>query len=98
MVSGIDSIGLNEIQPQSFQRQRSSVEEGSNMLSFEQEDEAIISSQAKLLNELEKFNSGADNLVDLIVQSELTKITVEAAVNVIQVKKDMFDEILNMVE
>lgn len=98
MVSGINNVELNELQPQSFLSRRSSTAERSQPLSFEQEDEAIISSQAKLLNELEKFNGGADNLVDLIVQSELTKITVEAAVNVIEVKKDMFDEIMKMAE
>lgn len=96
MISGINNINQSLFQPQVFQRKASEIYTQESLNPFGDEDEAIISSQAKLLNELDKFNSGADNLVDLMGACVMSKITVEAEVNVIQAKKDMLDCILDM--
>lgn len=64
--------------------------------SFIDEDQAIISSEAMLQNELEKFNSGGDNFVELAAACVLSKITVEANVNVINAKKDAMDAVLEI--
>jgi len=102
MVSGINNIVQSVFQPQiSSQGQLSTVNTADStsyepLNSFADEDTAIISSQAKLLNELDKFNSGGDNDVDLAVAGVLAKNTVSAEVNVINTKKDMIDTVLNM--
>lgn len=98
MVSEINNIKESSFQPQIPQRQFSKADTSGSLNSFDIEDEAIISSQAKLLNELDKFNSGADNLVDLMGAGVTAKTTVSAEVNVINAKKDMMDTILDMVE
>lgn len=98
MVSGINSIGQSVFQPQISQRQFSTSEAPASLMSFDLEDEAIISSQAKLLNELDKFNSGEGNAVDLALAGVMSKVVVSAEVNVIQAKKDMFDNLLDMVK
>jgi hypothetical protein len=64
--------------------------------SFEVEDNAIISAQAKLLNELDKFNSGEGDAVDLAITGITSKHQVEAMVQVINTKKDMMDTILEI--
>lgn len=66
--------------------------------SFAEEDEAIISAEAKMQYALEEFNSGGDNVVDLMATSLMAKTTVEMEVNVINTKKDMMDTILHMGE
>lgn len=96
MISGINNLEQSLFQPQFFQRQSSLGETLESSMSFEDEDQAIISSQAKLQNELEKFNAGESNPVDLAVASEISKFTVSAEVNVINTKKDMMDAILDI--
>lgn len=97
MVSTINSLEKSIFQPQVYQRQFSPQEESSEPKGlFTDEDEAIISSQAKLYNELEKFNSGDDNFVQLAEANVMAKITTQAEVNVINAKKDMMDAILNV--
>ena len=98
MVSGINNIEQSVFQPQFSQRQSSAQDAPASLNSFDAEDEAIISSQAKMQYELEKFNAGGDNLVDLVGASTMAKITTEAEVNVINTKKDMIDEILKIGE
>lgn len=98
MVSGINSIQAGTFEPQISQRETRNQGNFESLTSFEQEDEAIISAEAKMLNELEKFNSGGDNLVDLAAATVMAKITTKAEVNVINAKKEMFDSILEMVE
>lgn len=66
--------------------------------SFAEEDEAIISAEAKMQYALEEFNSGGDNVVELMATSLMAKTTVEMEVNVINTKKEMMDEILHMGE
>lgn len=96
MISDINNVGQSSFQPQIFQRPEPSANKFEPMNSFEEEDNAIISSEAKLQYELEKFNSGGDNLVELIGASVTAKFTVEAEVNVINTKKDMMDCLLDM--
>lgn len=98
MVSSINNIQQSNFQPQFSQQQFSSIDTQESPTSFEDEDKAIISAQAKMLNELNKFNSGADNAVDLAVSCVVAKTTVSAEVNVINAKKHMIDDILNMGE
>lgn len=96
MISNIDNIQQNIIQPQFSQRQLSTTDMSESLTSFDVEDNAIISSQANMLNELDKFNNGGDNLVDLAGACVIAKTTVAAEANVINAKKNMFDIILDM--
>lgn len=96
MVSNINNIQQSNFQPEMFQRQSLAKDKLEPLNSFTEEDQAIISSQAKLLSELDKFNSGGDNLVDLALANIMSKITIEAEVNVIQTKKDMMNDILDI--
>lgn len=98
MVSSINSIGQITYQPQIYQRQAFKTDATEPLTSFDDEDEAIISTEAKMLNELEKFNSGAGNIVELAVASEMAKFTASAMVNVVNAKQDMIDCVLEMGE
>lgn len=103
MVSGINSdnnnIGQSVFQPKTFSKEQISTKDTPDSFnSFADEDEAIISAEAKLQNELEKFNSGGDNLVDLMGTCVTAKTTVAAEVNVINAKKNMFDTILGLAD
>lgn len=96
MVSNISNIEQSFFQPLQTQRQSYTVDTPASSTSFDIEDKAIISSEAKLQNELEKFNAGQGDALDLALTEVMAKTTVSAEVNVIQAKKDMLDEILNM--
>lgn len=99
MISDINSVYQVGFQAQSYTSKQTPVEETYEPASsFADEDQAIISSQAKLLNELDKFNSGADNYVELAVANVTAKFTAEAEVSVINTKKDMMDELLKIGE
>lgn len=98
MVSGVNNLGQYGVQPESYRRQLASTESSASLTSFSVEDEAIISSEANLLNELEKFNSGEGDAIDLALASVMAKITVGAVVNVIQTQNDMFDSVMEMCE
>lgn len=98
MVSEINNIKQSSFQPE-FSKRQVPVNNGFEPLnSFADEDQAIISAQANMLNELEKFNAGEGDALDLVLASEMAKITVEAQVNVINAKTDMMDEILKLGE
>lgn len=97
MVSGINNIEQSTFQPQLFQGQPSTTDKWpERMNSFDDEDKAIISSQAKMLNELDKFNAGEGNPVDLALSCVIAKNTASAEVNVINAKKDMIDVLLDL--
>lgn len=98
MISGINNIEKSVFQPEASQKQSTPANTFEPINSFYQEDEAIISSEAKLQYELEKFNSGGDNAVDLALANVTTKTTVNAEVNVINTKKNMLDVLLGMAE
>lgn len=98
MISGINNIEKSVFQPEVSQKQPIPANTFEPIDSFYQEDEAIISSEAKLQYELEKFNSGGDNAVDLALANVTTKTTVNAEVNVINTKKNMLDVLLGMAE
>lgn len=80
------------------QSAKSNVDIRRPLTSFDVEDQAIISAQAKLLNELEKFNSGEGEIVNLVVQSAISELAVAANANVINTKKEMMDTILDIMD
>lgn len=94
--SDIKSIQQSFLQPQIYQGQSPAVQEPEPLTSFDIEDKAIISSQATLMNELDKFNSGQGDALDLALAGMMAKITTQAEVNVINTKKDMFDSVLDI--
>lgn len=94
--SSINNIQQSFFEPQNMQREATKSETFSPSDSFTEEDQAIISAEAMLQNELEKFNSGGDNFVELAAACVLSKITVEANVNVINAKKDAMNAILGI--
>ena len=63
--------------------------------SFETEDTAIISAQAKILNELDKYNSGQSAEINLALTCITSKNQVKAVARVISTKKEMLDTILD---
>jgi len=63
--------------------------------SFETEDTAIISAQAKILNELDKYNSGQSDELNLALTCITSKNQVKAVARVISTKKEMLDTILD---
>lgn len=96
MVSGINNAEQSIFQPQFRQREIFTQDTLEPLNSFAQEDQAIVSAEAKLLYELEEFNAGGDNFVELAAANVMTKFVVSAEVNVIDTKKDMLDIILGM--
>jgi hypothetical protein len=98
MISDVNSVGKSSFQPEISQRQGNVKATFEPMNSFADEDQAIISSEAKMLNELDKFNSGADNLLQLVGASINAKYTVQAEARVIDTKKEMMDTVLQMGE
>ncbi len=69
-----------------------------NLNNFDVEDKAIISSQAKMLNELEKYNAGESNEINLAITTVTGRTQIEAAVNVINAKKEMMDTVMKIVD
>lgn len=98
MISDINKVSKSSFQPEVSQRQAPSKESFDSLISFDEEDEAIISAEAKMQYELEKFNSGDDNLLELIGASVNAKYTVQAEARVVDTKKEILDTILNMGE
>lgn len=92
----IKSIQQSFSQPQIYKGRWPAADTQEPLTSFADEDQAIISSEANLMNELDKFNSGQGDAVDLALAGVMAKTTVEAEVNVINAKKQMFDTILDM--
>lgn len=69
-----------------------------SLLNFETEDEAIISAQAKILNELERFNAGEGNELDLALATTMGELQIEAVATVIKTKDEMMDSIMEIVD
>jgi hypothetical protein len=65
--------------------------------SFDSEDEAIISAEARFLSELDKFYAGKSTETDLALAGITSKIQVQASAKVIKTKKDMLDTVLDAV-
>lgn len=97
-INDIYNIESSSFSPQTSQREAYTKDISESFKSFSDEDEAIISAEAKLQYETEKFNLGGDNVVELMTTSVMSEFTVEANVSVINTKKDMLDEILKIGE
>lgn len=95
MIQGIQNTQNINSYFASGKKQDSVVREPLN--SFDTEDQAIISSEAKLLNELDKYNAGQSNEIDLAVTCITSKNHVKAVARVIKTKKEMLDTILDSV-
>lgn len=99
MISGINNIEKSpyqtEFSPQKITPADTSFEP---LNSFYEEDQAIISSQAKMQYELEKFNSGGDNAVELAASTVIAKTTANVEVNVINTKTNMLNVLLGLAE
>lgn len=101
MVEGI--ISTNNSYPVSFSSQRHydfdpKTHFNKPLHSFDNEDSAIISAQARLLNELEKYNSGAGNEIDLALTCVTSQRQVEAQVAVIKTKTRIMDSLMEIGE
>lgn len=96
MISDINKVGQSSFQPEVSPKQAPSKESFDSLISFDEEDEAIISSEAKMQYELEKFNAGGDNLLELIGASVNAKYTAQAEARVVDTKKEMLDIIMDM--
>ena len=66
--------------------------------SFEQEDQALISAQSKLLNEMERFNSGEGNIVDMSTTIAITTTQVDAAIKIMKVKYSILKDVMSLGE
>jgi len=60
-------------------------------------DSAIISAQAKLLNELEKYNAGESDEISLAVTAITSKHEAEANVYALKVHKECMDSVLDII-
>lgn len=98
MISDVNSVGRTQFNPKVYQQQEPVKEHFEPLQSFADEDEAIVSSEAKMMNELEKFNSGEDNLLNLVGATVNAKHTVQAEARVINTKTEMMDTILHLGE
>ena len=98
MVSSVNNIAQAYFQPVNFQKQSNIQQSTSTINSFDIEDNAIISSEAKMLNELEKYNYGNGNELNLVLSSVNAKNTVKLEARVIKSKTEMIDTIINMVD
>lgn len=93
MIQGIqNTLNINPYSP--YDKKINSIANKS-LNSFETEDTAIISAQAKLLNELDKYNSGQSDELDLALTCITSKNQVKAVARVIKTKNQMLDTILD---
>lgn len=92
----IESVG-NSPQIYNCQYNNSSVAPKS-LMNFDIEDESIISAQAKILNELEKYNSGDGSELELAMACKLGELQVDAAATVIKTKDEMMDAIMEIMD
>lgn len=65
-----------------------------SLMDFSDEDQAIVSAEAKMLNELDKFNAGEGNDIELAITTVLSKEQVDAAVAVIKTKNETMDSLM----
>jgi len=98
MVSSVNSTGSIFVSPYTTGNNASQKAPNTSLNSFDKEDQAIISAEAKMLNELDKFNSGNGDAVDLAITNITSKNQIEAEVNVINTKKEMMDKVLEIGE
>jgi len=63
---------------------------------YENEDTAIISAEAKMLDELDRYNSGESNELKLVMTSNEAKYQVMANSRVIKVQKEITDSVMDM--
>ena len=98
MISDINKVGQSSFVPEISQKQAPSKEHFESLSSFDEEDQAIISAEAQMQYELEKFNSGGDNLLQLVGASVNAKFTAQAEARVVDTKKEMLNTILDMGE
>ena len=100
MVSGINNIDqiVPSTQVQVPQKILPNTSNDRTHNSFEIEDKAIISEQAKLLNSLEKFNAGEEDAVDLAMAGIMAKTAVSGIVRVVQAKIDMYDSLFKAID
>lgn len=98
MISDINKVSQSSFQPEISQRYAPSKEHFESAGSFDEEDQAIISAEAQMQYELEKFNSGGDNLLELIGATVNAKHTAQVEARVVDTKKSMLDTILGMGE
>lgn len=98
MISDVNSVVRAQFDPKVYQQQDVVKTHFEPLNSFADEDEAIISAEAAMMNELEKFNAGGDNLLELVGATVNAKITTQAEARVVDTKKEMMDTILNMGE
>ena len=95
MIQGIQNS--SSINPYSPSEKKANFTANESLNSFETEDTAIISAQAKLLNELDKYNTGQSNEIDLALTCITSKHQVQAVARVINTKKEMLDTILDSI-
>lgn len=98
MISDINKVGQGVFPTEVSPKQAPLKEHFDSSISFDEEDEAIISAEAKMQYELEKFNAGDDNLLELIGASVNAKFTAQAEARMVDTKKQMLDTILGMGE
>jgi hypothetical protein len=65
---------------------------------FDIEDKAIISSQAKILNELDKYNNGQSDELNLALTTMTSKHQIEASLSVIKTKNEILSQITKIGE
>ncbi|OGI03500.1 MAG: hypothetical protein A2Y25_10935 [Candidatus Melainabacteria bacterium GWF2_37_15] len=94
MIEGISS-SQHIYSPQYSASSRPAV---NSLLNFDTEDQAIISAQAKILNELDRFNAGEGNEIELALATITGEIQVKAAVHVIKTKNEMMDSIMKIMD
>jgi hypothetical protein len=97
MSEGISNINssISNYSPVNSEKDSQFVPTGS-LCNFDIEDKAIISSEAKMLNELEKYNNGESNEINLAITNIISKNQIEAEVNVINSKNKMMESILKI--
>lgn len=96
MVSGIENVGSNFF-AQSIGK-AIPTKLNAPLHDFNTEDQAIISAEAKMLYELDKFNSGSGNEVDLALSCVMAEHQTGAAVKVVNTKTEMLDTVLKLGE
>ncbi|MEI7473223.1 MAG: hypothetical protein WCK67_00455 [bacterium] len=97
MINGINSsINSSVISNIYDSKQQTKTPEVSSLTNFDIEDKAIISAEAKMLNESDKYNSGQGNEIDLAISQIEAKTQTAAEVNVINTKKEMIDSVLEI--
>ncbi|OGH96671.1 MAG: hypothetical protein A2039_04650 [Candidatus Melainabacteria bacterium GWA2_34_9] len=93
MIQGIQSS--SNINSYFSSEKKSNYTANGSLNSFETEDTAIISAQAKILNELDKYNAGQSDELNLALTCITSKNQVKAVARVISTKKEMLDTIMD---